>query len=187
MDNLAIPIISYILLLVFLFSLIDKVRNWHAFVSKVEEYRLLPKKLVKPVNYFFILIELYLVFVFLLMKFSLLNLFIFVLLICMYTGAIAINLYRGNTLISCGCGGPLENDRLSSMLLIRNLSLILLGGSLLFLDPLHYQWADLLNAFLVSLSILLLYGVINLFSLQIKLVKRLKEKLEYFSNVKEEF
>jgi len=51
-----------------------------------------------------------------------------VLLLCVFTGAIAINLLRGRTHIDCGCFGAALRQELSAWLLARNGVLILLAA-----------------------------------------------------------
>jgi uncharacterized membrane protein YphA (DoxX/SURF4 family) len=51
-----------------------------------------------------------------------------VLLLCLFTGAITINLMRGRTNIDCGCFGPALRQDLSAPLLVRNAVLIVLAA-----------------------------------------------------------
>lgn len=52
-----------------------------------------------------------------------------VLLLGLFSGAIAINLIRGRTDIDCGCFGPVLRQKLSGWLLLRNLALIVLAAA----------------------------------------------------------
>ena len=49
-------------------------------------------------------------------------------LLCLYCGAIGINLLRGRRDIDCGCGGPLRSRPIAPWMLLRNAVLILLGA-----------------------------------------------------------
>ena len=48
-------------------------------------------------------------------------------LLTIYTGAIAINIHRGNTGLNCGCAGPGQEQTISVWLLFRNAALIALA------------------------------------------------------------
>lgn len=50
------------------------------------------------------------------------------LLLCVFSGAIAINLLRGRTTIDCGCFGPALRQALSPWLLLRNALLVILAA-----------------------------------------------------------
>ncbi|MEN8183026.1 MAG: MauE/DoxX family redox-associated membrane protein [Myxococcota bacterium] len=49
-------------------------------------------------------------------------------LLCLYSGAVGINLARGRSELDCGCGGPAGGMRIGPGLLLRNLGLIVLLG-----------------------------------------------------------
>ncbi len=66
-----------------------------------------------------------------------------VLLLCLFTGAIAINLMRGRTNIDCGCFGPALRQDLSASLLLRNAVLILLAALVAIpAGARQVQWID---------------------------------------------
>jgi hypothetical protein len=52
-------------------------------------------------------------------------------LLAIFTGAIAINLVRGRTNIDCGCFGPMLRQPLSAWLILRNFALVALAAALL--------------------------------------------------------
>jgi Methylamine utilisation protein MauE len=180
MDDLLFPILCLVLSLIFFFSAIDKFRNWNKFLTKVEEYRILPKSFVKPANILILIVELYLVGAFLTMNIHVWDICIFLLLMTIYSFAISINLYRGNTVISCGCGGPLESDRLSISLVIRNLFLMIIGSLLLFVENATITVITFLVSLAFSLCLITLYGVVNLYFNNLRLINRLKSRLDYF-------
>jgi uncharacterized membrane protein YphA (DoxX/SURF4 family) len=70
-----------------------------------------------------------------------------VIILALYSAAIAINLARGRRDIDCGCGGAAE-QRLSASLVVRNL--ILMGAAVATLTPIATRpliWLDWLTLF----------------------------------------
>lgn len=103
----------------------SKIKEVNQHIGIVKEYKILPDKYIKKL----VLLEITLEIV--VGAFLLLGLFhqyiavIAILLLCMYSIAISINLFRGRTNISCGCGGMAGNHQLSWKLVLRNLCLII--------------------------------------------------------------
>ena len=114
---------------IFLLAATHKTRHYLAFRGILAEYRLLPENLIPLVAPLVIGAELVAGILMLLpagiissgMAAAPLGA-----LLCLYTGAIAINLARGRTHIDCGCGG--EATPLSTWLLARNAILLALAG-----------------------------------------------------------
>ncbi len=73
-----------------------------------------------------------------------------VVLLAMFTGAVAINLLRGRTNIDCGCFGPLLRQELSGWLLLRNASLMGLAAILML--PRTVRATQLIDAVTVGLG-----------------------------------
>lgn len=98
-----------------------KARHYLAFRSILDAYRLLPEYLLSVAAPLIIASEV-VAGLALLAPAGLLPRVVAALiaagLLCLYTGAIAVNLVRGHTAIDCGCGG--EPTPLSGWLLIRN-------------------------------------------------------------------
>jgi len=107
--------------LVLLTAGLAKLFGGRKFVEVVRNYKLLPEALVAPVGRLIPFAEVFvavLVFADLLQPFAALAA---ALLFLMFGGALAINLLRGRTHISCGCFGVSEEQRLSWALVWRNL------------------------------------------------------------------
>ena len=106
---------------IFLFAAAHKARNYLAFRGILSQYKLLPEALVGIVAAAIVVAEIAAALL-LLAPTDLLPgvpaAALAALLLCVYTGAIAVNLVRGRTAIDCGCGG--EPTPLSGWLLARN-------------------------------------------------------------------
>ena len=83
-------------------------------------------------------------------------------LLCIYIGAIGVNLLRGRRNIDCGCGGPAQKQSISEWMIVRN-------GLLLFLAcvaasrilPRPLLWFDWLTIILATVMGCLFYNTIN--------------------------
>lgn len=110
----------------------SKTMDWEKHVSMVKDYQLLPGKLL------FSFARLEVIAEWLTGAFLFLGLFqsfaysAALLLLCMYTTAITINLWRGRRELSCGCGGLAGNHLISWGLVLRN-GVYILGCVLLLL------------------------------------------------------
>ena len=104
---------------------VSKLVNLQTFVQVVRDFRLLPEKLVKSVGLMIPIIE---VIISLLLILGLLQPWTLITASCffiMFGVAVAINLFRGRSNISCGCFGRGRNHRLTWGLVLRN---VLLAG-----------------------------------------------------------
>ncbi|CAM5796881.1 MauE/DoxX family redox-associated membrane protein [Brevibacillus borstelensis] len=81
-----------------------------------------------------------------------------VLLLILYSFAIALNLFRGRREISCGCGGVAGNHRISWLLVVRNLLLMLLAGWVFFSPS---QWGSIESLWIGEVSRLFNLSVIQ--------------------------
>lgn len=124
MPDISIIVISFILGIVLFLSAWDKVKDLKKTFVKIEAYRLLHKKIVKPFAIIATLLEFYLSFRLVSLNFNVVDGLMFTILMSIFMIGIGINLYVGNTEISCGCGGVLEKDRLSINHIYRNAILI---------------------------------------------------------------
>ena len=97
---------------------------------------------------------------------------------CIITFAISINLLRGNTDLSCGCGGIEDEQKLSWPLVSRNIVILLmLIICLNEVSSRSYDLLDTLNFFFGTISIYLIYLLSSqLISNHEKLI-RLREEL----------
>ncbi|MGG4166477.1 MauE/DoxX family redox-associated membrane protein [Rossellomorea vietnamensis] len=183
MLNISLMIIGYILSIMFVMSVIDKVSNWGVSVAKLEEYKLIPKKLSKFMNLLFILIETYLSVVFFIHWIPFYNVALYLFLMMVYTVAVLINIYRGNIFISCGCGGVLEKDRLSKSMVIRNISLMIIG-TLLLAPGLNFVLLSFesIVSLLTAICIVLLYGSALKLKANMDLIIKLRKKIAIFED-----
>lgn len=113
---------------IFLFAAAHKLRNTLAFRGILGQYRLLPEPLVPAAATLVIALEV-VAGIALLAPASLVSRMaasgLAVFLLCVYTGAIAVNLAKGRTAIDCGCGGA--PTPLSGWLVARNVFLLALA------------------------------------------------------------
>ncbi|HEY6394566.1 MAG TPA: MauE/DoxX family redox-associated membrane protein [Candidatus Binataceae bacterium] len=84
------------------------------------------------------------------------------LLLGMFSGAIAINLLRGRTNIDCGCFGPALRQGLSARLLVRNVLLMIVAGLVeapAIARPL--EWIDFVTIAMGAATLVVLYASAN--------------------------
>lgn len=106
-----------------------KLRHATAFGAELRAYRLLPENLLMPATLLLGLAEIVAAF----------SLHVAVPLLLLYTLAMGINIYRGNTRIDCGCGGWLSpRKQLDRNLVFRNLALAMLAMLALTISPDHH-------------------------------------------------
>ena len=85
-----------------------------------------------------------------------------VLLLCLFSGAIAINLIRGRTNIDCGCFGPALRQDLSGWLLVRNAGLMVLAAILVApMAARPIEWIDFVTIGLGAATLVTLYAGAN--------------------------
>ncbi len=126
---------------ILLTSAYTKIKEMAGHIESIRNYRILPSKLVKTAGYVDVTVELLLgtcILVGLLFNGSVA---ISILLIGTYTLAIVINLKRGRTDLSCGCGGIVGENLLSWRLVLRNVG-IMIGASLLFFSQVDLGMLD---------------------------------------------
>ncbi|WP_232463517.1 MauE/DoxX family redox-associated membrane protein [Tumebacillus avium] len=140
---------------IFVSSFLEKIRKYEEHKSIIRDYRILPDRIVP----YFSAIEVGLQ----LLTAALLYLGIFLpvagmlsaILLAMYSIAVSMNLLKGRTEISCGCGGIVGNHQLSWGLIIRNVLLIACSSVIMttnttlgnFEAAFHGQpWGDIINA-----------------------------------------
>jgi hypothetical protein len=99
-------------------------------------------------------------------------------ILCLVTGAVMINLWRGNINISCGCGGMQDQSQLNSMILWRNGILIgLTASGLAISNPSALSPVSVFMGAVLALSLLGFYIIVHqLMSTQshIKYLRRAK-------------
>lgn len=119
---------------IFITSGFSKFRKMDEHIRIVMEYQILPRKWTVPLATIEVYMEI--IFGFLLMIGLLQNIVLCFLisLLTIYNLAISINLIRGRSMISCGCGGIINNHKLTWFLVHRNLVFILVIVWLIFTD-----------------------------------------------------
>lgn len=134
--------------LLFLSTALPKIYRYVEFTNNIENYKVLPSSLVKPIAIFDIIVKC-LIFIFLVMNvfvefFS----YLAIGLLIAYTFAIILNLLRGRTSVDCGCGGLVGDNTISWNMAFRN---ILLIAVMVFLikNPINIK---------LSIDLLPLYG-----------------------------
>jgi hypothetical protein len=176
-------LIGFLLSIILLFTGIDKLLNQEEHIKSIGLYKLLHLNLIKPILIFFIMMELYLGIAYLLGYTNWINTLLFIALIGIYTAAVAINIYRGNTKISCGCGSFLQNEQLSIGIIFRNIVLIIFSILIVITEGSNTtQFFEKLLIFASALSVFIFYGISSKFLYSLKLLNRMKRKLAYFQD-----
>jgi len=166
MSVLADPALTWIarlvLVLVFGWAAIAKLRALEEFVGVVSNYRLLPEALVRPVAWVLPPLELACAIGLLVPATSAPAAAATAGLLLVFAGAMAINIRRGRTQIDCGCFAATLKQHLSPMLVGRNLVLVALGG--LAAMPARARpltWLDSVTIVLAVLGFAALYAAIS--------------------------
>jgi len=118
----------------FLSTSVTKFRKKEEHVATVINYRILPPSLAYPFARAEMATELAAGILLCVGLFQQAAALLCILLLAVYSCAIAINLVRGRREVSCGCGGIAGNHTLSWWLVLRNFTLMIMGGWL-FLYP----------------------------------------------------
>lgn len=178
MLNSISSILSYFIALILLISAVEKGKGFKKFVHKIDDYKIVNKKLSFGIALISLLFEGYLGIKFLILNVSTIDVLLYVLMMATYTFAIAKNIYKGNVRISCGCGGVMESSRLTNLHVYRNTFLVLIS---IFILKSQVNSSDFsihlsnLMWFVSALNMILIYGVIAEFNGQIKKMKRIHE------------
>jgi hypothetical protein len=113
--------------LVLVLAAMHSMRDWPGYNAIVVNYRILPRPL--GIAAAWVLPPLELLAAALLLIAAPIGALLGLALMAAFTGAVAINVWRGRTHIDCGCGGA-EGQRLSWALVLRNaLLMLLLAGA----------------------------------------------------------
>lgn len=114
-----------ILATLFLSTSLSKIRNVEEHIAIIKEYKLLPERWVRSAGYLEMYLELMVGILLLLGLFQRFAFLVAAGLLFIFTFAIILNLWRGRTKISCGCGGIAGTHHLSWRLVVRNVILLL--------------------------------------------------------------
>lgn len=112
--------------LIFLTAALQKMRHWRVLEGVVRNYRILPEPLVKPTAWSLPPVEFVLGLALLAGYLPALSALAAILLLLVFAAAIAVNIRRGRADIDCGCHQSFLRQRLSPLLIVRNLGLVAL-------------------------------------------------------------
>jgi uncharacterized membrane protein YphA (DoxX/SURF4 family) len=112
--------VSTLVALVLLAAGTAKLANWREFIEVVRNYQLLPARASTLMGYLLPITELIIGITLVFGLFTSLSLLIALSLFLMFGSAVAINLIRGRSDISCGCFGPGQGHKLTWNLVTRN-------------------------------------------------------------------
>jgi|TARA_B110001450_G_C17664480_1_gene498867 hypothetical protein len=105
---------------VFADSALHKFSSPQYFRAALDNYRVVPKLLLRPLGHSLPLIEVALAIGLLIPSMRGVTLLGMAFLLSAYTAGMAINILRGRADIDCGCSGPMQAEGLSPWLLARN-------------------------------------------------------------------
>lgn len=176
-----VTFVAFLMGLLFLLTAIDKLSHWKEHIHAIDDYQIIRSSLTTLFLVLFTTGELIVSISLLVVGPLFFNISIGILLLVVYSVAVAINLRRGNTQLSCGCGSVLENGQLSGSLIIRNVLLIAISAFMLIFNQFSLQSLNLFEripVFLLSLSTLLIYGIIQHVLKDIKILKTILYKFQ---------
>jgi uncharacterized membrane protein YphA (DoxX/SURF4 family) len=133
MDPVITAITCICMSLLFAVAAMHKIKAPAVFKAAMEDYHLIPGKLLGLSSILLIILELSSAIMVLIPFTMPLGLAIMAILLSLYATGIGINLYRGRRDIDCGCNGPATTQPLSWWLVFRNL--LFLGLILLAMEP----------------------------------------------------
>lgn len=161
------PIVVYsalaVLVVVIWLGAFDKLRHFAEFESAVAGYQLLPTALHRPFAMLFVVAELGSGALLLMPAARSLGALLALGVVLLASAGVVVNLLRGHTNVSCGCGGLAHaSTGLSWWLVLRNgllaaLAVVVSAG----MGTRDLGWLDGLTFFGLTLSVLALYLVFN--------------------------
>jgi hypothetical protein len=148
LDPVFVLMAAYGLALLFAGAAISKLANLAEFEGVVENFRLLPRPLVKPVTWLLPPAELTVALGLAVTPIRPYAAFTAALLLMTFAAAIAINLGRGRRTIDCGCFGSMLDQTLSWALVARNAALTALAAVMAASGPpiRPPHWFDIVTA-----------------------------------------
>ncbi|WP_322996054.1 MauE/DoxX family redox-associated membrane protein [Castellaniella sp.] len=161
------PIIVYsalaVLVVVLWLGALDKLRHFAEFEAAVTAYQLLPAALNKLFAVVFVAVELASGVLLLMPQARTEGALAALGIVLLASAGVVVNLLRGHTRISCGCGGLAQDSTgLSWWLVLRNALLAMLAGVVMAgMGARDLGWLDGLTFFGLTLSLLCLYLVFN--------------------------
>ena len=153
---------ALILSYVFVMAGLHKCRAPAEFATTLANYKILPESLTRQGVYLVPVAEIMTGVALLIPATARLTAFSAGALLCIYIGAIGINLLRGRRNIDCGCGGPAQKQTISEWMIVRNgllLGLVFIAGSRV--ETRALLWFDWLTIILATVMGCLFYNIIN--------------------------
>ena len=139
-----------------------KLGDLELFEGAAANYRLLPRRLERPFAWTLPLVECFSAGGMLFSATRLAAASMLLLLLAIFSGAIAINLARGRRNIDCGCFGPALRQELSGWLLARNLLLMVMAGlAAMPASARPIVWIDLVTIGMGAMTLIILYASAN--------------------------
>ncbi|OUA87631.1 MauE/DoxX family redox-associated membrane protein [Bacillus thuringiensis] len=118
-----------LLVIIFLSSSLDKILNWKKHFFTAEKYKIVTGMSLTIILITLVIMELIIGIILLIQtNISLILILLFNFLLCCYSLVVLYSLLKGNSNISCGCGGLLESDKLHLGIIIRNIVIIIIGN-----------------------------------------------------------
>lgn len=117
-------LLKYLLFYILISSSIEKTKDINKHILDVENYKIVPKKLVSIFAVMELITQLITSILLIVGLFGRIAAALSASLFIVYTVAISINLMRGTNKISCGCGGVVGNHQISWKLVLRNVLFI---------------------------------------------------------------
>jgi uncharacterized membrane protein YphA (DoxX/SURF4 family) len=157
LDPIFVLMAAYGLALLFAGAAISKLASLAEFEGVVQNFRLLPRPLVKPVAWLLAPTELTVALGLAATTTRPYAAFAAVLLLMTFAAAIAINLWRGRRIIDCGCFGSMLDQTLSWALVARNGALTALAAVMAASGPpiRPPHWFEIVTAFGGALTIII--------------------------------
>lgn len=120
-------LISLFIGIIFLNTSISKILNFQIHLIDIKNYLIINgKNTIKIFAVVTTVVETFITISFFTMSNFIVSSILAIALLLIYSSAVSLNIIRGRTQISCGCGGVLESKHLSWNLLYRNIALLIL-------------------------------------------------------------
>lgn len=171
--------LKFLIAIIFISSGLHKINKLYEHKGHIRNYNIVPIKFIGPVAIIDTSIELIIGTGLLIGMFNLTLTYMAIVLLCVYSTAIIINLFRGNRNLNCGCNGIVGDHNISWKLVLRN---VLLGCVCLWIiynsDTLSDQNIRNIKYTIILFEVLSIYSVI-LISLKVKKIKGIFNKFQY--------
>lgn len=154
------PVFQYTALgafaLLFAFSALEKWNDQEVYASQLRSYRLVPEAMTQIVSQSILFAE-FIAAILLISPAYFYGALLGLVLLALYTSAIAVNLVRGRTHIDCGCLGS-RGEGISYHLVTRNIILMLALASVFVASPARdFGWLDYVSVLFAILCAALIY------------------------------